>query len=415
MTAATTFESPTLQAPLVRRDRHRLWTFGASDLGSRKNGLNLVRLLLAYAVLVAHGWVLSGRGEGPHLNGQSMGGWSVFAFFAISGYLITGSRLTKPLGDYLVLRVARIFPAFIVCLIVTALVFAPVSYLSAHGSIDGFLTTATTPFNYVFTNSALRINAYDVAGTPSNVPYPGVWSGSLWTLYWEFYCYLIIAALLAAGWVRRRPSVVLAAMVLSIVGYAGWPTTFSAYLGDNAVLLFLLQLIPFFLAGSFFYMVRDRIAFTWPIALVAGALGLLAAMNVPVWGPQLAAPCLAYVVLWLGAALPSPRLIQKHDISYGVYIYAFPVQQLLAMAGLYSLNLAVYDALAMICTVPLAAASWFLVERPALRRARKITSHARHLEVPAPIVSAPLADVTGAPEPTPLPSAMVAPEPVAPR
>lgn len=398
MTAATTVESPSVPLAPVPSGRSRLWTFGASDLGSRHNGLNLVRLVLAYAVLVAHGWVLSGRGEGPQLNGQTMGGWSVFAFFAISGYLITGSRLTKPLGAYLVLRVARIFPAFIVCLLVTALVFAPVAYYTAHGSIEGFLTTATTPFNYIFTNSGLRINAYDVAGTPSGVPYPAVWSGSLWTLYWEFYCYLIIAALLASVWVRRRPWVVLVAMVLSIVGYAGWPTTVSSYFGNNAVLMYLLQLIPFFLAGSWFYMIRDRIAFTWPIALVAAGLGLVAAMNVPDWGPQLAAPLLAYVVLWAGAAVRSPRLIQKHDISYGVYIYAFPVQQILAMLGLYQLHLAAYDALAIVCTVPLAAASWLLVERPALRRARKVTAHARRPEPPA-VVSPPVPVVPPTDEP----------------
>ena len=92
-------------------------------------------------------------------------------------------------------RVARIFPAFLVCLVVTAFVFAPIAYLHQHGTVDGLLTTPTTPLNYVFGNATLRMFAFDVAGTPGNVPYPGAWNGSLWTLYYEFGCYMVVAAL----------------------------------------------------------------------------------------------------------------------------------------------------------------------------------------------------------------------------
>ncbi|MDQ0373257.1 acyltransferase family protein [Cellulomonas humilata] len=386
MTAATTSESPSLALPPAPRPsgRSRLLTWGASELQGRNNGLNLIRLVLAYSVLVAHGWYLAGKGVGPQLNGQNMGGWAVMGFFAISGYLITGSRLTKPLGDYLVLRIARIFPAFLVCLVVTALVFAPLAFVKAHGSLDGFFTTPFTPANYIFANAGLRIIAFDVAGTPTGVPYPAAWSGSLWTLYYEFLCYLIIAALLCFVWVRRRPWVVFVAMLVSIVGYGGWPQI-APYFGGNADLMYLLQLIPFFLAGSFLYMVKDKFSFTWPLALLAAAVGFLIVLNVPGWGPQLAAPLLAYVIMWAGAVIPAPRLVQKHDVSYGVYIYAWPVQQLLALAGLYTLNLAVYDLLAIVCTLPLAIASWLLIERPVLRRARKVTTHARPPAVLAPV------------------------------
>ncbi|MBO9555501.1 acyltransferase [Cellulomonas sp.] len=394
MSAATASEAPAVAPAGVAVRKHRMWSVGAAELSSRTNGLNLVRLVLAYSVLVAHGWYLAGKGVGPQLNGQNIGGWAVMGFFAISGYLITGSRLTKPLGDYLVLRVARIFPAFLVCLVVTALVFAPLAFYKAHDTLDGFFTTPFTPANYIFANAGLRIIAFDVAGTPTGVPYPAAWSGSLWTLYYEFLCYLIIAALLCFTWIRRRPWMVLAAMVLSIAGYAGW-AQIAPYFGGNADLMYLLQLIPFFLAGSFLYMIRDRISFSWPIALLATAVGLVAVLNVPRWGPQLAAPLLAYVILWVGAVLPSPKLVQRHDVSYGVYIYAWPVQQLLALAGAYTLNLALYDALAIILTLPLAAASWFLIERPVLRRARKVTTHAQRAgQVPPATGYAPVVEST---------------------
>ena len=67
----------------------------------------------------------------------------------------------------------------------------------------------------------------------------------------------------------------------------------------------------------------------WPLSSSAAVL----VVAVDHWGAQAAAPLIAYVLLWLSTVLPSPRLARRHDISYGVYIYAFPVQQLLAYAG----------------------------------------------------------------------------------
>jgi peptidoglycan/LPS O-acetylase OafA/YrhL len=176
MTAASPTEAP---APATAPDRPRRswWRFGAVELDPRRNSLNVLRLVFAYAVLVAHGWYIAGEGVGVTIANENLGGWAVFGFFAISGYLITGSRFAKPLGVYLVHRIARIFPAFVVCLVVTAFVFAPINYVWAHGTVDGFLTTPTTPLNHVLGNITLRLIAFDVAGTPTNVPYPSAWNG----------------------------------------------------------------------------------------------------------------------------------------------------------------------------------------------------------------------------------------------
>ncbi len=120
-------------------------------------------------------------------------------------------------------------------------------------------------------------------------------------------------------------------------------------------------------------------------------------ISLPRVGPQIAAPLLTYFVLWLGAVLPCPDLVRRHDVSYGVYIYAFPVQQLFAVAGLATvLALPVFDLLALIAVVPLAAASWLLIERPVMQRARRAT----RLPAPAPrefVTSAPEAVTSGSP------------------
>lgn len=343
--------------------------FGAVRFDSRRNGLNLVRLVLAYSVLVAHGWYISGDGVGPQLDGENIGGWAVFGFFLISGYLISGSRMTKPLGEYLVHRLARIYPAFLVCLALTAALFAPIGYWSVHGGLDGFLSTPTTPMNYVFANAMLRINAYDVAGTPGGVPYAGAWDGSLWSLYYEFLCYLVIAVLLSLAAFRRSPWPLAGAFVVSVVVHASMGRV-GPYLQGNPDAGLLFKLLPFFLAGGLLYLLRDRIVLTWPGAVLSIGVAMLAVWQLDGWGAQLTAPFLAYAMLWLGAVLPCPDLIRRNDISYGVYIYAFPVQQLLAIGGADTWPLLVFDLVAIVATVPLAVASWVWVERPVMRRAK---------------------------------------------
>lgn len=362
-------DEPGADRPLAAR----VLRLGATRLDARHNGLNLVRLILALMVLVAHGWYISGRGVGPHFAGENIGGWAVYGFFLISGYLITSSRLTKSLGEYLVHRIARIFPAFIVCLVVTAFVFAPIGYIAVHHTVDGFLTTQTTPMQYVIGNATLRINAYDVAGTPAKVPYLGAWDGSLWSLYYEFLCYVVVAVLGSIGIVRRRPAALAAAFIVS-VGLQASIDVLKPYLQGNIDMVFLIKLLPFFLAGGLLYVLRDRVVLTWPLAVAAGLVSLALAHAEPAWGPHLAAPLMAYSILWFGAVLPCPELIRRNDISYGIYIYAFPVQQLLAYAGAPRWNLAAYDLAATAVVAPLAIVSWLLVERPVMRRARRSTS-----------------------------------------
>lgn len=338
------------------------------ELDVRNNSLNLIRLALALLVLVAHGYYLSGAGTGPSVQGENLGGWAVFGFFTISGYLITASRFANPLGRYLVLRVARIYPAFLVCLLVTAGVFAPVAWATEGRDWGGFLMTPTTPPAYVLENLALRINAYDVAGTPSAVPYPGAWNGSLWTLYFEFLCYLIVGLLICLPVVRRNRWLIVVGFAVSVFAWA----TVDAW-GPDAYpdLLLLARLLPAFLGGAVVQVLIGRVPLRTPLALAAIAGAALLVASVDHWGAQLAAPLIAYALLWLSTVLPSPPIARRHDISYGVYIYAFPIQQLLVYAGVHRLGLVAYDVLAALTTAAVAVLSWRLVERPALRWARR--------------------------------------------
>ena len=344
-----------------------LWVGKSFD--ARNNSLNLIRLIFALAVLVHHAWPLSGTGDGPVFIAR-LGGWAVAGFFVISGYLITHSRFTHSLGDYLVHRVARIVPAFVACLIVVAAVFAPIGYVTAHGSLDGFFGTATTPFNYVFSNLGLRMNAYDVAGTPAAVPYGGVWNGSLWSIYYEFCCYIIVAFIGIFALVRKSPWPVTILFLLSVAANMLMPRL-SPYAQANYEFVMLVHLLPFFLGGAVVYVWKHRIGIHWLPAVVSLAAAAALTAFFPGWGGGASGAFVAYGLLWISLWLPSPQLIKKNDVSYGIYIYAFPVQQLLALYGLHEHGLAAYIAIAAVLAVLPAVASWVWLERPIMRAVRR--------------------------------------------
>lgn len=341
-----------------------------SRLDPRANSLNLIRLFLAFLVLLAHSWHVVGDGNGWGFRGENLGGWAVAGFFGVSGYLITASRFSNRIGTYLVHRVARIFPAFIVCLVVMAFGFAPIAYLVQHGSLFGFWQTPTTPLNSVFANMALHIVSYDIAGTPANVPYPGAWNGSLWTLYFEFLCYLLVAFIGFVPLFKKTPWPMVVAFLVSVAIWANIGTL-KPYLQSNLDFELAARLVPYFLGGAVVQVLSSRIGIHKVAGPVSVVLAAASIFFVDGFGGQLAAPFITYALLWISTWLPQPSFVARNDLSYGGYIYAFPVQQLLAVFGAYHWGVWWFTLAATICTIPLAAASWFFIERPVMRRAKK--------------------------------------------
>ena len=119
-----------------------------------------------------------------------------------------------------------------------------------------------------------------------------------------------------------------------------------------------------FLAGALLYRFRGVIPARWSLVAVSLVI-VLAASLLPNYRVVAAIP-LAYAIIVSGALIHNKRLRLGTDLSYGVYIYAFPIQQLLVICGLAFLNPIVFAIIAAIATLPLAALSWFLVEKPAI-------------------------------------------------
>lgn len=326
----------------------------------RHNALNAWRLLLAIEVILFHSFQLTGRlPSRPVL--QLMFSVGVDGFFALSGFLITASWLRDPhVRDYLLARALRILPGYYIVLIVTAFVFAPLSVAIQGGSPLKILMSSA-PFEYVLKNIGLLQVQFDVAGTPLGVPYPAHWNASLWSLIFEVACYFAVAALGVLGLAHRR-WVSAAILVLAVFGALLLPPltvpgvwTFSQLAVRSAIM---------FAAGALLYQWRDVIPAKWSLVAASVAI-VLAASILPDYRVVGALP-LAYAVVVSGVLIKNKRLNLKTDLSYGVYIYAFPMQQLLAVAGLASLNPMAFFVISTAVTLVPAAASWFLVEKRAL-------------------------------------------------
>jgi peptidoglycan/LPS O-acetylase OafA/YrhL len=334
-----------------------------------RNSLNLFRLLLAAAVLFAHAFYITGNGTGPMLHGENLGGWAVAGFFVLSGFLITGSRFRHSTGEFLVHRIARIYPAFLAVLVVTVLVFAPIAGLLERGELGGFWTTPVTPLEFLWGNLGLHINSYTVSWTLQTVPYQGAWNGSLWTLSYEFYCYIIVWTLGFFAIFRRTVWFPVLLWVCSVAVQA--TMGFWGTLGLDGDFALLFKLLPFFLGGVVAYVLFERWGMRRWIGIACLLGSLVPIFLIPGFGGQLAAPAIAYGLLWLSTVVPQPRLIATHDISYGFYIYAWPTAQLLMLVGAASAGIWVFMGFNVLATIVFAIASWLLVERPVMRATKR--------------------------------------------
>ena len=345
------------------------------EFDPRRNALNAWRLALATGVILCHSWPLTGRRVSFEPAHQLLRDVWVDGFFAISGFLITASWLSNPrLRNYFVARGLRILPGLWVCLTITAFVIAPIG-VAIQGGPAAKLLLSRAPIEYVLKNSAVAMLKPDIGGTPQGVPWSHAWDGSLWTLLPEVFCYITVAVLGVTGLLSRRwliPAALAMALALSAL-LPPWsvfadaieaqqqidPAKAALVLGAVAT-----RFAVMFLAGALLCQFRDVIPARWSLVAVSVVI-VLASSLLPNYRLIGGIP-LTYAIIASGALIHDKHLRLRTDLSYGVYIYAFPIQQLLVIWGLGSMNPVVFAVIAAFATVPLAALSWFLVEKPSL-------------------------------------------------
>lgn len=356
------------------------------------NSINVLRHGLALAVLVSHSWPL-GLGEGnlgaTWTGGQTdVGTLGVYGFFVLSGFLVTGSALRLTLPRYCWHRFLRIFPGLWACLLVTALVVAPLVALYEHHTLDGFWTHPDGPAHYLAANWWAGMRQYGISDLLTGTPYgerthgASVFDGSLWSLVYELTCYVAVAVLAWTAVLHRARRAILLTVVLTwgvlLADFARQlpddPTATPYSRGGIGPLPLigslatehLLVLGFLFLAGSAAHLYKDRL----PMhpALAGGAAVVFLAALFAGGFFVLGLPAFAYLLLWAAHTLPRRARTggRPRDYSYGIYIYAFPTQQVVALLGGAGHGVVVYIALSTAGTLLLAVFSWHLVERPAM-------------------------------------------------
>lgn len=354
----------------------------------RNNALNAWRLALAAGVILTHAYLFAGGGLPNHfILGRGL--W-VDGFFAISGFLITGSWLNKPkTRTYFTARALRILPGLWACLILIAFILAP-----ATGTV-----TLSSQIKYVLVHATLLPFPPGIDGTPAN--HFRIWNGSLWTLLFEALFYALVALLGIVGLLNRW--FITAALAATVTWALLLPpeSSFGEMIEngrpvspDLAMLLIQAEtarLLMMFLAGALLYQFRHKIPANWMLVAVSAAI-FVTSLLLPIPDYRLlGAIPLAYLIIVSGALIRHKRLQLHTDLSYGVYIYGFPLQQLLLIVGV-SVGPFLFTVISTAVTLPVAALSWFLIEKPSLTLKSRIE---RRAATSAPLRFAPRKHMIG--------------------
>jgi peptidoglycan/LPS O-acetylase OafA/YrhL len=343
----------------------------------RHNNFDGLRLLGALLVVVGHGYVLTGRHDVPVVLGEQIHHFGVIIFFSLSGYLVTSSWLRfRRVTPYLGARLLRILPGLVVVVGLTTFVLGP---LVTTLPLTDYLTSRLT---WTYLANAFLHARFELPGVFADLPYPRAVNGSLWTLAPEFFCYLLVPVLV---W-RHRTRVAIVLMLGMAAVWLALPRTpvapiylWGANLGDTAVVA-----RYFFVGGALAVLatVRPAAQFLSVRLALAAIVGVaLVEHYLPsVQGP-VALLLLPYAIVSFGvAATPWVSSAARWgDLSYGMYVWAYPVQQTLVLvAGV--LPLWIDIPVVALVSGALAWVSWHVVEAPALR----LKSRLRRPTDPAP-------------------------------
>lgn len=359
------------------------------ETGGFTAGFDYLRLFLAVAVFSWH-TVLVCDGEsyalqvldGPVGNAVRI---VLPMFFSLSGFLVAASLVrSRSLTVFLGLRALRIVPALFVEICLSALILGPILTSFALGDYVG------DPVLHRYFLNIIGYIHYELPGVFLDNIYPRIVNGSLWTVPWELECYIALAGLSLLRLAPQQPKlmvwafVALSGAVLAWNSYRGIITTGEGVPGRVLVL--------YFLAAVTLFLVKEHIPYSFKLFVAAAVLGVtLMLTDKTLYFSPLP---VAYATIYLG--LQQPRrlpVLMSGDYSYGIYLYAFPIQQTIAfrLTNLWYLHLPA----TAIAVFAFAAFSWHFIEKPMLRAKRWLTRSES-----APIITAALSDDSGAQQAT---------------
>ncbi len=333
---------------------------------NRPSGFDYMRIALSISVICWHSLLISyGTDTTAGVWGRVLQPLSLLIvpmFFPLSGFLVAGSlERSKSLIGFLGLRVFRIMPALTVEVMLSALILGPL------------LTTSS--LSSYFSDPVLQSYFWNILGD-IHYKLPGLFkenptdlvNGQLWTVPYELICYILLSVLAVAGIVRSREFL----LAFLVFYYAAQLVntlvrTQTDYQGAGGS-----SIVMAFITGVFFYRYREQIPWSRWLFVAMLIISVALPMFVPK-GMRFAAVPIAYATVYLGlTSPPRNRLLLSGDYSYGLYLYGFPVQQAIHSASTAFHSWYANILLSVPIAAAIAAASWWFVENPVLRRRDKL-------------------------------------------
>lgn len=348
----------------VKKVRLLLNLRGGNNLGlvgvGHRNNLDILRLIAASLVIVGHSYTTFGpQGSRDFLNlfypKLAAATFGVQIFFFISGYLVTQSYcLSKSSIYFLASRCLRIFPGLIVSVAITILMCSYATDLT----FDNYLFDELTR-SYFFNNSTLNIQ-YNLPGVFLNNDYPNIVNASLWTLPVEFKLYIFLMLIGLTGVLYNHQLANAMALVIILVFTAKG----GAYLisnGEPGINL----LMFYFGMGALCYVNRNRVLLSVKLLILLVFLNFAIENTIP--NSLSILPIVVGYSILVFSFHPSFQINKKLpiDCSYGLYIYAFPIQQFIESKNIFQ-SFWFYNIFSYLIILIVAVLSWYFVERPAL-------------------------------------------------
>lgn len=330
------------------------------------SGLHSLRLFLAILVVWDHAWPIAGHPEltDPFWHVITAGGFAVWTFFFLSGFLVTRSWLRRPqVIRFVAHRVARIWPAFLLALLFAALL----AILSSGAHWPWVISGA---IRYIEHNIWIVLNIeYFIPGSFPNNPFQGP-NGSLWTIPWEVEAYLGVLLLGSCGILRQRflANILLFACLVALISFSYHLIALPMLPTGNPFVPYMLAefIIGALLAINYEWLSTFRLL---AVATAIFLLGQLVGDTHNIRWTMLAFPVL--LVYFVGIAPLIRWRDMPQDWSYGVYIYAFPIEQYLVylFPKIHPVELCL---LSMPPILMMAALSWRWIEKPSLNFVRHL-------------------------------------------
>lgn len=329
-----------------------------------RNSFNLVRLVAAMLVIISHSFLIPyGIGAKEplyNLTSLTLGQHAVHIFFVISGLTLCRSVMkSKDMARYARARFLRIVPALVGFGLFFSFIMGPFVTSESVSRYFSNLNTWLYPLS-------VPVNFQQAATPPlvfQNVPISGAVNNPLWTIKYEVFAYLCLGIFGSIGLLKKNRSSVVALVVAGVLTVSLQPYQEESGLG------------ALFQAAKFsFCFILGMVAYLYRTYLPTHIVWLSLTVLLIVIGSQSHISLLAYILLdahitiVFGSAYFGflTEWTRDNDISYGTYIYGWPVQQFLVMA-FPMLSVTAFGAISLIAAMLLGYLSWRLIEQPALK------------------------------------------------